>query len=73
MWFDWISILNVDENICAHLKDMYGLLLHWQHSQNVSVEVEALVVGQNDLVTLEGPGVTQLAGVEVNNMEGVVF
>lgn len=57
----------------AHLKHVYCLLLNRQHSQDVSVEVEALVVGQDDLVTLKGPGVTQPSSVEVNNVEGVVF
>lgn len=52
---------------------MDGLLLDRQHSQDVPVEVEALVVGQDDLVTLEGPGVTQPSSVEINNVEGVVF
>lgn len=52
---------------------MYGLLLDRQHSEDVSVEVEALVVGQDDLVTLKGPGVTQPPRVEVNNVEGVVL
>lgn len=57
----------------AHLKDVYGLLLDRQHSQDVPVQVEALVVGQDDLVTLEGPGVTQPASVQVDDVEGVVF
>jgi len=57
----------------AHLKHVYGLLLHREHSQDVPVEVEALVVGQDDLVTLKGPGVTQSARMEVDNVEGVVF
>lgn len=52
---------------------MYGLLLDGQHSQDVPIEVEALVVRQDDLVTLEGPGVTQSASVEVDDVEGVVF
>lgn len=52
---------------------MYGLLLDRQHSQDVPIEVEALVVGQDDLVTFKGPGVTQPASVEVDNVEGVVF
>lgn len=52
---------------------MYGLLLDRQHSQDVPVEVEALVVGQNDLVALKGPGVTQPPRVEVDDVEGVVF
>lgn len=30
-------------------------------------------MGQDDLITLEGPGVTQFASVKVNNMERVVF
>lgn len=30
-------------------------------------------MGQDDLVTLEGPGVTQSACVKVNNVERVVF
>lgn len=30
-------------------------------------------MGQDDLVTLKGPGVTQPAGVEVDNVEGVVL
>lgn len=69
---DWVQIyiLNGER---AHLKHMYGLLLDWQHSQDVPVEVEALVVGQDDLVTLKGPGVTQPASVEVDNVEGVVL
>lgn len=61
------------KSLSAHLKDVYGLLLDRQHSQDIPVEVEALVVGQDYLVTLEGPGVTQPASVEVNNVEGVVF
>lgn len=56
-----------------HLEHMYGLLLDRENSQDVPVEVEALVVGQDDLVTLEGPGVTQSACVKVNNVERVVF
>lgn len=52
---------------------MYGLLLDRQHSEDVSVEVEALVVGQDDLVTLKGSGVTQPPRVEVNNVKGVVL
>lgn len=32
-----------------------------------------MVVGQDYLVTLEGPGVTQSACVKVNNVERVVF
>lgn len=52
----------------AHLKHMYSLLLDRQHSQDVPVEVEALVMGQDNLVTFEGPGVTQPASVEVNNV-----
>lgn len=52
---------------------MYGLLLDRQHSEDVSVEVEALVVGQDDLVTLKGSGVTQPPRVEVNNVEGVIL
>lgn len=52
---------------------MYGLLLDWQHSQDVPVEVEALVVGQDYFVTLEGPGVTKPARVEVDNVKGVIF
>ena len=47
---------------------MYSLLLDRQHSQDVPVEVEALVMGQDNLVTFEGPGVTQPASVEVNNV-----
>lgn len=52
---------------------MYSLLLDRQHSQDVPVEVETLVVGEDYLVTLKGPCVTQPACVEVNNVEGVVF
>lgn len=48
---------------------MYGLLLDRQHGQDVPVEVETLVVRQNNLITLEGPGVTQSACVEVDDME----
>ncbi len=65
-----IYILNGES---AHLKHMYGLLLDRQHSQDVPVEVEALVVGQDDLVTLKGSGVAQPASVEVDDVEGVVF
>lgn len=52
---------------------MYRLLLDREDGQDVPVEVQALVVGQDNLVTLEGPGVAQSAGVKVNNMERVVF
>lgn len=52
---------------------MYSLLLDWENGQNIPVEVQALVVGQDYLVTLEGPGVTQSACVKVNNVEWVVF
>lgn len=52
---------------------MYSLLLDRQHSQDVSVEVEALIVGQDDLVAFKGPGVTQSACVKVDDMERVVF
>lgn len=52
---------------------MDGLLLDRQHGQDVSVEVQTLIMRQNDLVTLKGPGVTQSTRVEVNNMKGVVF
>lgn len=52
---------------------MDGLLLDWQHSQYVPVEVETLVVRQDDLVTLKGPGVTQPACVKVDDVKGIVF
>lgn len=52
---------------------MYGLLLDGEDGQDVPVEVQALVVGQDNLVTLEGPGVAQSARVKVNNMERVIF
>lgn len=44
-----------------------------QHGQDVPVEVEALVVRQDDLITLEGPGVAQPAGVQVNDVQGVIL
>lgn len=53
----------------AHLKHVYRLLLDREDGQDVPVEVQALVVGQDNLVTLEGPGVAQAARVKVNNME----
>lgn len=56
-----------------YLKDMYGLLLDRQHSQDVSIEVEALIVGQDDLVKFKGPGVTQSARMEVDDVEGIVL
>lgn len=57
----------------AHLKDVDGLLLDRQHSQDVPVQVEALVVRQDDLVALERPGVAQPPGVEVDDVKGVVL
>lgn len=52
---------------------MYGLLLDGEDGQDVPVEVQALVVGQDDLVAFEGPGVAQPARVKVDNVERVVF
>lgn len=52
---------------------MDGLLLDRQHSQDVPVEVEPLIVRQDNFVTLKGPGVAQPASVEVYDVEGVVF
>ncbi len=52
---------------------MNSLLLDRQHSQDVPVKIEALVVGQDDLVALKGPGVTEPASVEVNDVERVIF
>lgn len=57
----------------SHLEHVYGLLLDREHSQDVPVQVQALVVGQDDLVTLEGPGVAQPARVKVDDVERVVF
>lgn len=44
-----------------------------QHSEDVPIEIEALVVRQDDLVTLKRSGVAQSASMKVNDMEGVVF
>lgn len=52
---------------------MNGLLLNREHSQDVPVEVETLVVRQDDLVTLKGPGVTQPSSMEINDVERIVF
>ena len=57
----------------VHLEDVDGLLLHGEHSQDVPVEVEALVVRQDDLVTLEGARVTQAPRVQVDDVQGVVL
>ena len=65
---------HVDEGaLGGHLEDVDGLLLHRQDGQDVLIQVQPLVVRQDHLVALEGARVTQAAGVEVNDVEGVIL
>lgn len=52
---------------------MDGLLLDGEHGQDVPVQVEPLVVGQDDLVALEVAGVAEPARVQVYDVERVIL
>ncbi len=61
------------EVLHTYLKDMYGLLLHREHRQYISVQVQPLIVWQNDFVTLKGACITQPACVQVYDVQWVVL
>ena len=55
------------------LEEVYGLVLHREHGDEVPVEVESLIVRQEDLVRLEDDGVGDDALGDLDGVEGVVL
>ena len=57
----------------AHFVDVDGLMLHGQHSQDVFVHVEALVMAQVDLVGVEGDLIDQEPLRDFDTVQGVML
>ena len=68
------DLSHLDEvSLLVYLEDVDGLVLDGEDCQGVLVQVEALVVGEEDLVNLEGGLIAESALLNVDHVEGVVL